>query len=154
MTGASLPGLAWVTAKPNGAVTGADPRVLHSGLPYRGCTSSGAHTAGVLGVALLWKVPAMSRTISVFVRVDRSTHTVTMTVTGDPTPCDRRVLHRMTARDRTHFPDAAVTVDIGSTRTPKREDLQGENIDHRDDGQPETSSTPAAPDLVTASSSL
>lgn len=87
----------------------------------------------------------MSRTISVFVRVDRTANTVTLDVTGDPSPGDRQELHRMTARARTLFPDAAVTVAISSTRTPNPQDPQGENINHRDDGQPETSSAPTDP---------
>lgn len=94
----------------------------------------------------------MSRTISVFVRADRSARTVTLDVTGDPSPGDRQELTRMTARARTLFPGATVTVDISSTRTPHSQDPQGENIDHRDDGQPEISSTPTTPDLATASS--
>jgi hypothetical protein len=96
----------------------------------------------------------MSRTISVFVRIDRAAHTVTLAVTGHPSPGDRQELHRMTARARTLFPGAAVTVDISSTRTPEPQDLQvpqGENTNHRGDGQPETSSAPTAPNLVTSS---
>ncbi|MFI7495089.1 hypothetical protein ACH9D2_10270 [Kocuria sp. M4R2S49] len=94
----------------------------------------------------------MSRTISVIVRIDRSAHTVTLDVTGAPIPGDRRELHRMTARARTLFPDAAVTVDLSSTRTPEPQDPQGDNTNHPGDGQPEISSAPAAPHLVTASS--
>ncbi|GAB2599183.1 hypothetical protein GCM10009696_00720 [Kocuria himachalensis] len=97
----------------------------------------------------------MSRTISVLVRVDGTANTVTLTVTGDPTPGDRQELTRMTARARALFPDAAVTVDLSSTRAPTLLDPQGpqgENTNHRDDGQPETSSTPTAPHLGTASS--
>lgn len=90
----------------------------------------------------------MSRTISVFVRIDRSTNTVTLDVTGDPSAGDRQELTRMTDRARTLFPDAAVTVDLSSTRTPDPQDLQvaqGANTDHRGDGQPETSSAPTGP---------
>ena len=90
----------------------------------------------------------MSRTISVLVRIDRSTHTVTLTVTGTPTPDDRQELHRMTARARDLFPDAAVTVDLSSTRATHPQDRQdppGENTNHRGDGQPEISSTPPPP---------
>ncbi|MEX5261518.1 hypothetical protein [Kocuria sp. CPCC 205263] len=84
----------------------------------------------------------MSRTISVFVRIDRSTHTVTLIVTGNPTPGDRQELTRMTARARDLFPDAVVTVDLSSTRAPDPPDPQEDNSSHRDDGQPEISSTP------------
>ena len=91
----------------------------------------------------------MSRTISVFVRIDRTGHTVTLTVTGDPTPCDQQELTRMTERARILFPDAAVTVDLSSTRAPNPPDPQGENSTHRDDGQPEISSAPTAPLPVT-----
>ncbi|MEX5237730.1 hypothetical protein [Kocuria arenosa] len=90
----------------------------------------------------------MSRTISVFVRVDRTTNTVTLTVTGDPTPGDRQELTRMTARARTLFPDATVTVDLSSPRAPTIPDPQGpqgENTNHRDDRQPEISSAPTTP---------
>ena len=54
----------------------------------------------------------------------------------------------MTERTRFLFPDAAVTVDLSSTRAPKPQDPQGENTNHRGDGQPEISSTPAVPLLV------
>jgi hypothetical protein len=97
----------------------------------------------------------MSRTISVFVRLDRTTRTVTLDVTGHPSPGDRRELTRMTARARTLFPGAAVTVDLSSTRPPGPQDLQvpqEENTNHPGDGQPEISSAPTAPHLATASS--
>ncbi|GAB2627585.1 hypothetical protein GCM10009696_36320 [Kocuria himachalensis] len=94
----------------------------------------------------------MSRTMSVFVRINRTTHTVTLDVTGDPSPGDRQELHRMTARARTLFPDTVVTVDLSSTRTPHPQDLQEENTNHRGDGQPETSSAPTGPHLVPLSS--
>lgn len=94
----------------------------------------------------------MSRTMSVFVRIDRSTSTVILDVTGDPSADDRQELHRMTARARTLFPDAAVTVDLSATRTPEPQDLQGENTNRRGDGQPETSSAPTDPHRGAASS--
>lgn len=95
----------------------------------------------------------MSRTISVFVRIDRTGSTVILTVTGGPTPGDQRELTRMTARARALFPDAAVTVDLSGTRAPNLPEPQREDMTDRTDGQPEISSTPAAPLLVTVLSS-
>ena len=95
----------------------------------------------------------MSRTISVLVRVDRTANTVTLAVTGTPTSDDRQELTRMTARARDLFPDAAVTVDLSSTRASHPQDPQEEqeeHTNHRDDGQPEISSAPTAAHPVTA----
>lgn len=60
----------------------------------------------------------MSRTLSALIRIDNSGNTVTLTVTGGPTSGEQQELTRMTARTRALFPDAAVTVDLSSTRAP------------------------------------
>lgn len=87
----------------------------------------------------------MSRSISVFVRIDRTGNTVVLAVTGTLTPADQEELTRMTTRARTLFPDAAVTVDLSSTRTPQPQEPQRDNTPLRGDGQPEISSAPTDP---------
>src|SRR5687767_14814030 len=92
---------------------GGTPRECTFWGPTVGAPRRGGHAAGALGVALPGKVPAMSRTISILVRIDRIGHTVTLNVTGEVTDADQQELTRMTGRARALFPDAAVTVDRG-----------------------------------------
>lgn len=94
----------------------------------------------------------MSRTVSVVVRIDRTAHTVTLTVTGEVTDADQQELTRMTDRTHALFPDSAVTVDLGSTQTSHPQDPQWENTNHRGDGEPEISTTPTTPHPRTAPS--
>jgi hypothetical protein len=94
----------------------------------------------------------MSRTVSVFVRIDRTGHTVTLAVTGEVTDADQQELTRMTGRAHALFPDAVVTVDLGSTRASTPRDPEWENTNHRGDGEPEISNTPTTPLPPTAPS--
>ncbi len=87
----------------------------------------------------------MSRSASVLVRIDRTGHTVTLIVTGEPTATDRQELARMGQRARDLFPNTTVTVELSSTPPPSTEDPQRENPHHRGDGEPERSSTPGLP---------
>ena len=84
----------------------------------------------------------MSRSASVHVRIDRTGHTVTLIVTGEPTAGDRQEVARMGERVCELFPDTTVTVELSSTPPPSAEDPQRETPHHRGDGEPERSSTP------------
>jgi hypothetical protein len=84
----------------------------------------------------------MSRSASVLVRIDRTGHTVTLIVTGEPTATDRQELTRMSERARELFPDTTVTVELSATPPPSIEEPQRENPHQRGDGEPERSSTP------------
>lgn len=87
----------------------------------------------------------MSRTSSVFVRIDRTGHTVVLMVTGVLGPADQQELTRMTGRARALFPGTTVTVDLGAAHLVATEESrrpEWENINHRGDGQPEISTTP------------
>lgn len=87
----------------------------------------------------------MSSTVSVLVRIDRTGNTVTLVVTGEPTAIDQQELVRMSERARDLFPETTVTVDLSSVRASSPQHLQWKNAQHRGDGEPEISSTPAPP---------